>query len=319
MHKLIAIVSAVGIASFFALQQVIPPTPVCPFPAALETFAIDVERTPTIVADNLRQWINWQGGSSYVQVGRTERADATSEWAFKEYMFSTDLRITDVSFASGGQTLYVAGIRATGTGCENVIEKWDIVFPRGAWMIQVTPSPARGTAAPLPFTGTIPGTVVVGGGTFVPPAQRTRTPFTNKSVLYSGTGLGPFAAIEVDPEQRFLLALPLSGSGLYSFDLSVSGSAPVLELDAATLPHLSAVRKIVAREHEDLGRFYWLYESKSHYIAPGSSFSFIVDGNNDGLFDSSLTLGAGAPFAASPFHEYAKLKSLVNTTNTSFP
>jgi hypothetical protein len=254
-----------------------------------------------------------------VQVGRHERANSTSEWLFKEYMFTTDLKVTDVSFAKGGQTLFVAGIRSTGTGCENVIEKWDIVFPRGAWGVQVAPAPARGAVAPQPFTGTISGTVIVGGGSFIPPAQRPRTPFTTKTVLYSGSSLGPFAAIAADPEQRFLLALPLAGSGLYSIDLTTAGAPPVLEITVAALPHLTAVRKIVAREHEDLGRFYWLYESKGHYIGTGSSFSFIVDSNNDGLFDSSQTLGAGAPFAASPFHEYAKLVSLINTTDTDVP
>ncbi len=318
MFKLVIAASGACVLAIATFNLPAPQSPACPFPTELETFAVDVARTPTIVADNLRQWISWQGGSSYVQVGRHERPDATSEWAFREYMLSTDLKITDVSFAKGGQTLYVAGVRSTQVGCEDVIEQWDITFPKGSLTIQVAPAPARGTVAPLPFTGTITGTVVVGGGAFVAPAKRTRTPFTNKTVLYSGSDLGPFAAIEADPEQRFLLALPLSGSGLYSFDLTAPGSPPVLEFDAATLPHLSAVRKIVAYEHEDLGRFYWLYETKGDYIGNGS-FSFLVDSDNDGQFETSLTLDAGAAFAASPFHEYAKLVSLINTTNTKFP
>ncbi|MDP6761877.1 MAG: hypothetical protein QF860_03295 [Planctomycetota bacterium] len=318
MYKHVIVASVACVLTITALTLPAPQSPSCPFPTELETFAIDVGRTPTIVADNLRQWINWQGGNSYVQVGRHERADATSEWAFKEYMFSTDLKITDVSFAAGGQTLYVAGIRSTGNGCEDVIEQWDITFPKGSLAIQVSPAPTRGTVAPLPFTSTITGTVVIGGGTFVSAAQRIRSPFTQKTVLYSGSGLGPFAAIEADPEQRFLLALPLSGSGLYSLDLTTPSSPPLLEFDAATLPHLGAVRRIVAYEHEDLGRFYWLYETKGDYIGNGC-FSFIVDSENDGVFDASLTLDAGAAFAASPFHEYAKFVSLINTTDTDFP
>jgi hypothetical protein len=318
MNKLALLAVGVCALTIAALSVSAPQSPACPFPAELEGFAIDVERTPTIVANHVRQWINWQGGSSYVQVGRHERADAASEWVFNEYMFSTDLRITDVSFAHGGQTLYVAGIRATQSGCENVIEQWDIVFPRGAWVIQVTPPPPRGTVAPLPFIGTISAAVIVGGGAFIAPAQRPRSPFTNKTVLYSGSGLGPFAAIAADPERRFLLCLPLAGAGLYSLDLSAPGSPPVLEISTTSLPHLNQARKIVANEHADLGRFYWIYETKSHYNGVGS-FSFVVDGNNDGILDNSLTLNGGAAFAASPFHEYSKLVSLVNTTDTKFP
>jgi len=84
------------------------------------------------VADTVRQRIYRHGGSSYVQVGRHERADATSEWAFTEYLLSTDLKITDVSFAAGVQTLYVARIWTAASGCADVIERWDIAFPKGS-------------------------------------------------------------------------------------------------------------------------------------------------------------------------------------------
>jgi len=318
MQTFILGASGACLLALTSLGSPAPQSPTCLFPPELETFSIEMQRTPTMVSDNLRQWINWQGGSSYVQVGRHERASATLEWVFKEYMFSTDLKITDVSFAKGGQTLYVAGLRATQSGCEDVIERWDIVFPRGAWAIEVAPAPARGTAAPLPFTTAVSGTVVVGGGPFVPPAQRARAPFTNKSVLYSGSGFGPIAAIAADPEQRFLLAMPLSGSGLYSLDLHATGSPLALEYASTALPHLSLVRKVVVHEHDDFGRFYWLYESKGAFVGDGS-FSFILDSNNDGIFDGALTLNAGAEFTASPFHEYAKLKSLINTTSVKVP
>lgn len=317
MYKLVAVASAACLLTFAFLKLPRSQSQDCPFPIELETVSFDVGQTPTLVAETLRQWIDWEGGSSYVQVGRHERSDGNAEWEFKEYMFSTDMKITDVGFAQGGQTLYVAGIRSTSSGCEDVIEQWDIVFPRGALVVHVPTAPPRGTVAPLPFRGTISSPVVVGGGAYVPPRLRPREPFVNKRVLYSGLGLGPFASIAADPEQRFLLAVSLSDGDLFSLSLTAP-SAPTLEFNAAAIPHLASVKKIVAYEHQDVGRFYWLYETKDDVFGDGS-FTFIVDNDNDGVFDSTVTLDSGVPFSSSPFNDDSKFVSLINTTNKETP
>ena len=300
-----------------ALTPSKPQAPDCTFPLELRTFSLVDGRTSTIVADRVRQWISWEGGSSYVQVGRHERADSDSEWIFREYMFTTDLKITDVTFTSGGQALYVAGIRSMRHGCEYVIEQWDVVFPSGAVVVDVPDAPARGTAVPMPFVAGVAETTV-GGVPFVPAPQRVKSPFADRTVLYTGTELGPFAAMEADPEGRFLLALPLSGAGIYSFDLAAApGAPPSLELDSAAIPNLDRVRKIVVREHEELGRYYQLYETKGDYHASGR-YDFLVDGDNDGVFDATHLLSA-AEYLESPFADDRKKVSLLNITDTNVP
>jgi hypothetical protein len=157
------------------------------------------------------------------------------------------------------------------------------------------------------------------GGQFLPVAQRRRQPYAQKTVIYAGSDLGTIAAIAADPEQRFLLLLAYESGTLYSLNLGVSGALPALELTALQLPHLALSRRISVSEHETEGRFYRFYDSKGHFIAPGASFSFLVDADNDGVFDAHETIQAGAAFLQSPWSQYDMLISLVDLTGTGPP
>lgn len=287
----------------------------CDFPSDLRTF-LPMRRAPTIVADNLRQWVYFEGGQSAVQIGRYTRTDAQSEWVFEEHLFSTDLQLTDVGFAEGGQTLYVAGVRTTASGCEDVVEEWEVVFPVGTPIVEVAGAPPRGIPAPMPFVQTVTTTEVPGpggGGGF---SQKKRPPFTRKTVLFSGVGTGPFSAIEADPEQRFLLLLSYSTGDLYSLDLTSSQSTPVLEFSANEIPHLSLVREISVGEHQDYGRYYRLVETKGD-LQFGDD-TFLVDADNDGVFETHSTL-TGSEFTSSLWSDFDRVTSLVNLTGTKYP
>ncbi len=224
------------------------------------------------------------------------------------------MRITDVAFRDGGEIYYVAGLRGTGSDCESVIEEWVLRFPDGSVVLRGSPPPPRGTPASMPFISG--ATVQILGGTFVPPAgRRPVQPTLAKSVIHTSASAGPISAIEADPEGRFLLLRFHETGSLCSLDLGVANPVPVVELDAVAMPALAnATGGLTVYEHSTLGRFYELVEGVKHsgVIPSGSLRNFFIDGNNDGVFDSTYSLD-GATWKVTPFGDGDQYVSLVNT------
>ena len=114
--------AALGVLLSSAQQQGQVGVPVCPFPEILKTVGGSWKR-PTAVTENFRQWFAFAGGGSKLRVGRYEREDASVLFEFQDLIYSTGMKITDVGFSGCGVDFYVAGVRATATGCEDVIER----------------------------------------------------------------------------------------------------------------------------------------------------------------------------------------------------
>jgi len=288
--------------------------PVCSVPDVLKTVGGPWSR-PTAVTPNFRQSFSFAGGGSTVQITRHERANSSSAWDSQTLRYTTDLNLTDVGFCSGGAVLYVAGIRITATGCEDVIEEWEMNLQDGAYTLACsTPPQPRGSPMLMPYRGQIQEQIVGGGG-YVPVAQRrVPQPPLTKTVIYSGT-IGTISAIEVDPEGRFLLVQSHQSGDLYSLDLAATGPPMlVLEFSAAQYPQLANTQNLVAYDHATMGRIYAAKEGSKHIglVPSGAKYTYLRDADNDGLFEDIEVLDVGA-YMASPYFDNSQYVSLVNT------
>ena len=255
------------------------------FPDELVTFdPMGVE--PVAVTPNFRASIRYEGGGHSVVLSRSQRADETSVWITTRDTYSTRYRMTSIADRLGGDQLYVAGIK-TATG-EDLIEKWEFGRPDGQYCIDIDYLELPFSMG-VPYTPNLPRQVqIIGGGTFVPPDPEGRTVSPTRTVLATGD-FGHVAAIEVDPEGRFLLFVSLEAQNVQLIDLTGQApGAPTQIFDATEIQGIGDVREITAWDHATLGRTFLLTNGGDD--ASTQVVTFLHDNDNDGTFDAVVTV-----------------------------
>jgi len=173
---------------------------------------------------------------------------------------------------------------------ETMIEFLQVLPPNGApYTIRSTANTPLGVAAP-------PSVIEahVEGGLYRMPQDRS-APRIKRRLL----GPYPFAtaAMEVDPEGRFLLIAAPAEGRLYRLWLRPTPTL-ALVLDTHQAPDLASVESMFVSTFTDHVRRY--------VIACGSTYVVLGDSNNDGAFDSTETYTAG-DYMLSFYGEYANL------------
>lgn len=218
-----------------------------------------------------------------------ERDPATGDWYTTAETYSASFAITDVEARTAGD-LFVVGQARNG---DDIVERWLITPPAGA--ITVARSVVT-TPVGTPSSGSSVVSGVVGGGGFVPPAERTGTSTIERFELYRGTALGTPRDIAVDPDGRFVMVLSDTTSELWRIDLLPEPAAPLLTESPTTLPALATAGDFYPLEHATAGRV--LLFDPDFSRGPGAAPTLLFDGENDGLFELPLTLSV-AEFQAS--------------------
>ena len=230
-----------------------------------------------------------------------ERDGEQSPWKSEHTEHSVSWFLTASCARDGGDDLFLAGMKENG---QCIVERWRFFTPHGRYRVRYT-----GTAPPIgtpagPYT---PEVTVAGGGPWTwttkikPPGGG---PNPQREVLYEGSA-GPFTAMAVDPEGRYLVAHDHEEHALLRLTLPGPSTWTTLYTSSA-YPDLAQVSSIEVRDFHDAGaralllRRMWGDDFPSHL----ERYGVIADSNNDGVF-SNPTFYSSDAFLASPYGVWA--------------
>lgn len=227
-----------------------------------------------------------------VQFRGSEVDPTTGTTYFWDKAFSVGYTPTAAAFRHGNE-LYVAGSAVDGS---TIVERWIVPPVLGMYRasLPIAPGAAIGTSI-----RTASVDVAIEGGTFIEPAGRV-APSATRSVIYSGTGVGPIDGLEVDPDARFLLATEMSSEWrLVQIRLGTVPSVHVLstQSQAAGLAGATGARPI---DNSLVGRMYLLATQDGGTI-------WIEDPTNDGILDSVHELDCRAFDTAFPRYSWSRI------------
>lgn len=234
-------------------------------------FARKVYATPTRSCT-----LSYSSKGMSVKIKRNERESPSSAWASQSQELTTSYYIVDLQ-SWRDRELFVAGIYPDGRA---TVERWVLTHP-----------PSQSAQ-----------------GNYVPLDQR-RLPTVRRAVLESAASLGLVRSIEVDPENRFLLALTQSPRVLYKIPLGAgapSAAQPILT--ESTFPQLAQVKTLVFAEHATEGRKVVLQCKKRWVDTQEGGFDpaeFVVllnDPDGDGAFAAPVVIDH-ATWAASDYKQ----------------
>jgi len=251
-----------------------------PFPEELLTYnAYPFEAV--CVAPHLRRAVAYSGGTNGMMVRQGERdSQPSAAWTKHESVETVSFKVTDVDARLGGDDVFVAGIADDG---RTLLERWAYPVRKNGYGIALTSGPV----API---GTVTAEYAAAqelNGDEYEPATASYLRFAQRSVIYRGTGLGYIRSVLADPEGRFVLFLTYPGQSLYRLRLEPNAT-PELLYSVTTLPHLADVESMQLWRHESLGRIYVLNEPRDYET--GHSTTYLQDADNDGLFETVVTL-----------------------------
>lgn len=265
-----------------------PPPPFV-FPQDLVEFNPFNFRSAALSA-NLRQSFSYDSGGEAVVVrwGELDPNNQTN-WYVSEVTEAVSFQITSVTSSAGGHILYVAGIRDDGV---DLIERWSYPARAGGFGIQVTSGAPQSIGTPMP-----PYTAqeFLNGSSFTPPSPQHTS--ARRTSMYRGSAIGHIRSLAADPEGRFLLALSYPSGAVYQIDV-IGSPQPIQVLAPALVPHLASAKTIEVQHNVAEGRKYILTERESCLVPPGHKWTLINDPNNDGIFETSVTLTSAEWVAA---------------------
>lgn len=126
------------------------------------------------------------------------------------------------------------------------------------------------------------------------------------SEIYRGPLAPEIRALEFDAEARFILALMGDPAGvtLYSFQ-NAMGTTPAVISDSSAVPDLAAMNFMKKFDHSQVGRLWRLDDHPVYALRV-----FLVDFDNDGIFDSAPIPFDRQAWEATGLDEYAFWDSL---------
>jgi hypothetical protein len=253
-----------------------------------------------IVSDDLVQTVYWIPGEEWIRIENRERTpDGT--WERVQHEFETSFEVDAVD---GRQTdeFYVAGRTRTG---EDVLEKWSFETQTGGrfFSIAAVSTPIGKPAAAVPTTRS----GLMGGGSYVPVADRPSIPKPIRRELYRGNAFSGAVDLSADPEGRFVIVLANHPRAIHRVPIE-TGVLPSVLYTTDALPALAHADGIHRRQHSSFGRVYVLRGGRS-WLTGARSRLLLVDRDNDGAFEKAETWSDS---------EYAKQPWLTDfTTYTS--
>ncbi len=233
-----------------------------------------------VVSDDFVQKVSWEPGEKWVRIHNRELTP-TGTWDRITYSFDTSYEVLAVSGRQADE-LYVAGRARTG---QDVIEKWLVDTHTGGhfFAVQSVASPIGTPASAVP--GTSSG--IVGGGAYVPGANRLLLPAQDRVELYRGNGFGGVIDLSPDPEGRFLIVLSQSPRAIQRIPIQLAATPTVL-YTSADISYLPYARLIHRRQHYVHGRVYIVGGNPT---PQGVSLNVMLfDLDNDGDFESTQIL-----------------------------
>lgn len=267
-------------------------------PSTFPEDAIDLHggHHTTLQSGTLLQYCFAFVGSRSIRCERAERADRTAPWEHREESeYSLPYYLTGFASREGGDELFLCGMTPDGS---TIIERWRFPVPDGRWVVRYPgPAPPIGT----PAGAFVPTVVVEGGGAWEwgsdDPVGELRPP--TRTVVYEGSA-GPFTAIAVDPEGRFLV---MSNHSRHSLDRIVLGASPIeveTLFEEKDYPALGKIASIEVLDFGTEGRKILLRGNGYGANRLDQVWGIIGDPENDGILDSLEFLSSRA-FAASPY------------------
>ena len=220
----------------------------------------------------------FDGSPNELVVEFIERDPALADFHYRyEMRFASSFRLQNV-FERCANDFIVLGVYDDG---EQVIERWTIMMPRGAWDAKRYQSSLPLGASEMPSRRPAQATLV--GGVFLPPSDRTSFPAMRRSIVLKSQAAGPIACAAIDPDGRFIAF----SSGVDGVKIVPIGGGPSQLIAGTETFHLGVhrIRFLGFLEHTIDGR--------TLLVQTGGGYSFngiCNDANNDGVFESVYVL-----------------------------
>ena len=281
------------------------PVPNPHFPAELSDgiqFRVEV----SAISPHTRGATTWSAGGTSISNKFSEIApnDSTNTWYSVEVAETLSSTISAVSSREGGRNIYIGTIDLAGTVR---IHNFQYGVRANGWALSApTPPLVLGQSMPpfMPTEG-------LNGGTWAPPTSGMGRPAV-RSVLWTSNNSEVLAALAVDPEGRYLLALTYPSGNVLRFSLGQTPlSAPVLVLDASTFGYLQGATTMVLRQHASEGRK-CLITKRIDGWADDDQRLMLTDAANDGTFEAHVLLDSTA-WEAAGYDEQGVLRKMWST------
>ena len=227
----------------------------------------------------------WNNGERTVEIMTREMDPLTEEWFeyYEHHSVSFDISTVRTQL---GDELIVVGHARNG---DLVMEHWVIPAWPGGWEVVATmPPPGAGISNPVTDFASSVG--VAGGGPWVPPAERISRPTLERQEIYRGDSLGQVKWVELDPLGRFVHILSSDPAVIWIIDLGSEEALPKQVWDTDDFAFIASADSIVSRQHEDYGRVFYLLHSETEPTSDEFLESLLFDQDDDGYFETSVTL-----------------------------
>ncbi len=251
-----------------------------------------------------RQSFGYSPGGEDLRRVRKERGATTQAWKMGERTESVGFAITALAVRSGGDEVYIAGIRDSG---ECIIEKWSYAPRIGGWKVR---HPGGGvTTLGLPAPIATPVLSLHGATEWTPPTLQEAT--LNRSrrdpVYTSPTTLddqgdevpsGVLSGLVVDPQGRYLLVFDRATQEILRIDRTQTPNVVTPITNLSTHPSLDLADDMRLREYIGGGRKIVILRELSHIVPLASAGPYLhtvgTDLNNDGTFETWEVLDRAA-------------------------
>lgn len=260
---------------------------------------------PAVLIPAMAYGIGYKPGERWVEGETRERPDGSFPPIVSAVRYTTSYDVVEAK-GRGTELAVVLGRARNG---DSIVERWTLTQPTGAWTATRDPAPP---VVGVPVVSASLDIAIQGGGSFLPPSQRTAPAPATRIEAYRGPSLGDDLELEVDPDGRFALILSRDQVKLWRVMLEEDGEAVAVH-DVATMPELQYMRRMEIFRHVTYGR---QLRAKLHGHATFSDVVFF-DSNNDGVFEGHLffTLQEFAQFGLP--HDWAE--DFTNYTGVGAP
>ncbi|MCP4165351.1 MAG: hypothetical protein GY759_05585 [Chloroflexi bacterium] len=281
----------------------VPPTPRSPF-FPEELVGVNLFQSHSaLLSDVLCQSFKSRAGQDHLTIRRLERDSVTSSFSSPaEQRFSLPFATTSVASRPGGDVVYVTGINDKGI---NTIYQLAFRNPKGSYYVRTSLLPA-GLGTPMPSFFSQASIETIGDAPWTAPISVFNPPAMKE--IFASDSVGPFRAMAVDPEGRFLLLLSYPDNNLYRLSLSPLCSTLELLLVGQGTPGLKDMRTIhFAHDKDGNERVVVLTTTNQGWViteGTAGAYMLLIDPENDGIFQPPVSLSFEEAMVAMSNHTY---------------